>query len=383
MEQNFLWNFGKKQQDRTEALIQKAYHRTKKKRIVLHPEYLDDERLPEEERTRVLCEIFNRNIREKQLERIACHMAPILDGKSSPSHLLAYGPTGSGKTVTLLHCLSAFERICEKSSLPFRYRYVDLTTPKTVFGALNEVAMVLAASKRYRKGIALEHMEDKIIHALSCTSGYVCLLIDEIDNISTGMDKFLTFIGKTLPKKVNARMIYIFLTNRLDWESQADPRILSFLKKTDVIFEPYDAMDLQEILKLRVEKALDSKKVDQGAIEKIAALACRETGDARKAIELLARAVRVAEEGPGTLTEVEVDVAESLLEEDKTQTLTRALPKQQKAVLLACYMLVVSLLWGKKRVVSCRGDILILLLGDFVNGLGQSLRQPDRLHRAA
>jgi cell division control protein 6 len=130
-------------------------------------------------------------------------------------------------------------------------------------------------------------------------NGYVCLLVDEIDNISTGLDKFLTFIGKTLPEKVNARMIYLFLTNRLDWESQADPRVLSFLKKTDVIFEPYDAMDLQEILNLRVEKALDKRKVGQGAIEKIAALACRETGDARKAIELLARAVRVAEEGPG------------------------------------------------------------------------------------
>jgi len=116
-------------------------------------------------------------------------------------------------------------------------------------------------------------------------------------------------------------MIYLFLTNRLDWECQADPRVLSFLKKTDIMFEPYDAMDLQEILKLRVEKALDSRKVDQGAIEKIAGIACRETGDARKAIELLARAVRVAEEDPGTLTETEVDVAESLLEEDKTQTL--------------------------------------------------------------
>ena len=90
---------------------------------------------------------------------------------------------------------------------------------------------------------------------------------------------------------------------------------------------------------LRVEKALDIRKVDHGAIEKIAALACRETGDARKAIELLTRAVRAAEEGSGILTEIEVDLAESLLEEDKTQTLTRSLPTQQKAVLLACYLL--------------------------------------------
>ena len=50
----------------------------------------------------------------------------------------------------------------------------------------------------------------------------------------------------------------ILLTNRLDWDKTLDPRILSFLKKTDILFEPYDALDLLEILKLRMEKALDT-----------------------------------------------------------------------------------------------------------------------------
>jgi cell division control protein 6 len=33
-----------------------------------------------------------------------------------------------------------------------------------------------------------------------------------------------------------------------------DPRILSFLKKTDIFFDPYDVLDLLEILKLRLER---------------------------------------------------------------------------------------------------------------------------------
>lgn len=57
-------------------------------------------------------------------------------------------------------------------------------------------------------------------------------------------------------------------------------------------------------------------------------------------------------EGSGTLTEAAVDLAESLLEEDKTQTLTRALPKQQKAVLLACYLLL-----SETRRKLCTGDV--------------------------
>jgi len=97
-------------------------------------------------------------------------------------------------------------------------------------------------------------MQTKIINTISKMKGYLCFLIDEIDNIKPNPDLFLTFLAKTLPRKVSCRLLYIFITNRLDWEKTLDSRILSFLKKTDIIFEPYNAMDLLEILKLRSEK---------------------------------------------------------------------------------------------------------------------------------
>jgi cell division control protein 6 len=129
------------------------------------------------------------------------------------------------------------------------------------------------------------------------------------------------------------------LTNRLDWEKTLDPRILSFLKKTDIIFEPYDALDLLEILKLRAEKALRKNKVAPAALKKVAAYASRETGDARKAVELLAKAVKVAEETSGRLREKEVDIAEHRLEIDKSAELINALATQQRIALKACYSL--------------------------------------------
>ena len=57
------------------------------------------------------------------------------------------------------------------------------------------------------------------------------------------------------------------------------------------------------------------------ALKKIAAYASRETGDARKAVELLAKAVKVAEETSGFVSEKEVDIAEHRLEVDKTMEL--------------------------------------------------------------
>jgi cell division control protein 6 len=325
--------------DSTETLIESLHASRKKRSLVINPDYLDDEKLPEQDRTRVLREIFNRNIREKQLTRIISHLSPVLDNAHPPPALI-YGPTGSGKTVTMIHVLSTFEKVAEKHKIKLRYRYIDLTSPKTYFGALNEVAIALdGANRKYRKGIPIEYMQASIAKALSHYSGYLTLLIDEADNIRPNPDAFLTYLAKTLPRKVSCRLILILLTNRLDWEKTLDPRILSFLKKTDIIFEPYDALDLLEILKLRAEKALRIDRVEQAALKKVAAYASRETGDARKAVELLAKAVRVAEETSGHLGEKEVDIAESRLEVDKTVELINALATQQRLALQACYRL--------------------------------------------
>jgi len=173
------------------------------------------------------------------------------------------------------------------------------------------------------------------------------LLIDEADNILPNSDSFLTYLAKTLPRKISCRLILILLTNRLDLEKTLDPRILSCLKKTDIIFEPYDALDLLEILKLRSEKALLKDKVDEAALRKIAAYASRETGDARKAVELLAKAVKVAEETSGYLGETEVDIAESSLEVDKSTELINTLATQQRFALQSCYGLLKK---GAKKV---------------------------------
>jgi cell division control protein 6 len=141
--------------DSTESFIESLHTARKKRSLVLNPDYLDDEKLPEEEKTAVLKEIFNRNIREKQLSRIISHLTPLLDG-FHPSSALIYGPTGSGKTVTLIHVLSTFQRVANRSGIKFRYSYIDLTSPKTYFGALNEVAIALNSSNRkYRKGGSL------------------------------------------------------------------------------------------------------------------------------------------------------------------------------------------------------------------------------------
>lgn len=156
MSENVLWKTEEftasiSRPNSTEALIESLHARRKQRSLVINPDFLDDEKLPEEERTQVLQEIFNQNIRERQLARIISHLTPVLDSVHPPSALV-YGPTGSGKTVTLMHVLSSFEKVAAGRGIPFRYAYVDLTSPKTYFGALNELALALdSTDRRYRK----------------------------------------------------------------------------------------------------------------------------------------------------------------------------------------------------------------------------------------
>lgn len=321
----------------TESFLQNIFEKVSKRRIITNHELLNDENLIGTDRLPVLNEIFHRNIRSAQIERLGKMLSCLLGGRC-PSNMLIYGPSGAGKSVTCMHVLSTLASMCKQKKIPFRYFYIDLTSRQTCFGALNVIGRTLNESMRlYRKGIALNHMQSLVIDALSSYKGIIGIVVDEVDNIVSDGDAFYAFLAKTLPLQVNAQIFYIFLTNRVEWDRTIDPRILSVLKKTDVIFEPYDALDLVEILNLRVEKSLDRRKVDKAAIKKIAAYASRENGDARKAIELLSKSASYAEETSGRLGIDEVDEAEQLLEVDKTAEMIKSLAHHQKISLAACY----------------------------------------------
>jgi len=138
-----------------------------------------------------------------------------------------------------------------------------------------------------------------------------------------------------VPQQIPAKLILVLVSNRLDWPDQLDPRVKSFLRMNELIFEPYDAIDLQHILRIRIEKALVPDTVEQGVIERIAALASREHGDARKAVKLLAKSAYLAEKAGSKVTNDIVDQAAGQLETDRYLTLVRTGPRQMQAVMAA------------------------------------------------
>ncbi|MGA2497668.1 MAG: AAA family ATPase [Tepidisphaeraceae bacterium] len=300
--------------------------------IIRNRRYLDDEQLIRSEQLAVLDEIFNANVRDEELGELSSHFAGILRG-DHPCHLAIWGKTGTGKTLTLTYFLNLLAEMAQARSVPVRHEHLDLSTPRPCFRALNDLACLFNASKRYKKGISLEELMLRIEAALAEFRGYLILFIDEVDNVRRDRDAFLTFLVRRLPQRIQAKLILVLVSNRLNWPDHLDPRVKSFLKLNELIFKPYDALDLQHILRIRVEKALHEGAVEPGVIEKIAALASQDHGDARQAVGMLGKSAYLAEKAGSKITLAIVDEAATELGRDRYLTLLRSAPVQLQAAM--------------------------------------------------
>lgn len=300
--------------------------------IILNKKFLDDEQLDRKEQFEVLEEIFDVNVRDREIEELSSHFAAIFR-RGHPVHLSLLGKTGTGKTVTILYFLNLLKALCEKNSIPMRYIHLDLSIPKPCFRALNDLACLLDATKRYKRGISLDELMSRIEDKLKTYVGYFILFVDEIDHVRRDPDSFLKFIVRRLPQSVPLKLIVIFTSNRLSWQDNIDPRVKSFLKVNEVLFDPYNALDLEKILSIRISKALNKNMIEKGVVEKISAISSRTHGDARKAVELLSKSAQIAErQGTGITLEL-VDKALQEIEQDKYIAMIKSAPMQLQAVL--------------------------------------------------
>jgi cell division control protein 6 len=303
-------------------------------RIILDKRYLDDEQLGPTEKASILRVLYSHKIRENEFSKLNQHFAPLFAG-NQPYNLCIYGKPGTGKTVTARVFLGVLSELCDQRNISYKIVSLHLGTPKTPFQFLNDLACELNVSKKYRKGVAHDEFMNKIVDVLKNFTGYLIILVDEINNIKSDPDPVFQFLVRRLPTEINSKLILILISNKLDWTDGLDPRVKSFFKKEDIYFRPYNALDLQTILRLRVEKALNTSLVESGVVEKIAAWCSRDHGDARKAVALLAKASQIAEDRHTPVTLDCIDDAESSIEIDRYLEAADTFPKQYQVAFLS------------------------------------------------
>ncbi|MFP4190161.1 MAG: Cdc6/Cdc18 family protein, partial [Candidatus Woesearchaeota archaeon] len=133
-----------------------------------------------------------------------------------------------------------------------------------------------------------------------------------------------------------SQICIVGISNDMTFANELEPRVKSSLNEEDVTFSPYNAMQLQHILSERSKLAFNEGSIDDGVIEKCAAYAARDHGDARRALDLLRVAGEICERNnEEKITIDHIDISERKIEKDKVVDIVRSQPKQSQAALFS------------------------------------------------
>ena len=276
--------------------------------------------------------------RDKEINKIANILAPALK-QEKPSNLFIYGNTGTGKTLTVKHVIDNMEEVSRNKNIPLKIIY---TNCKLKGVADTEYRLISQLASFFGKtlpptGLPTDEIYKAFYDAVEKDKSVVLLVLDEVDQLikKTGDNIFynLTRINEELK---NSQITIVGISNNTTFIENIDPGVKSSLSEESILFAPYNALEMQKILKERTSKAFKENVVEQGVIEKCAAYAAREHGDARKVIELLRVAGEIAERTKSkTISTDHIDEAEERLEKEKIFDIVKTQPKQFQAVLFS------------------------------------------------
>ena len=169
----------------------------------------------------------------------------------------------------------------------------------------------------------------------------VVIMLDEIDKlVEKSGDDTLYNLSRMNSELENSRVSIIGISNDLKFTDFLDPRVKSSLGEEEIVFPPYDANQLQDILQHRAEDAFEGGSLSDGVIPLCSALAAQEHGDARRALDLLRTAGELAERDQiDDVEEDHVRQAQEKIELDRVVEVVRTLPTQSKIVLFATILL--------------------------------------------
>ncbi|MEK6849535.1 MAG: orc1/cdc6 family replication initiation protein [Nanoarchaeota archaeon] len=276
--------------------------------------------------------------RDIQISQVANVLAPALKGEK-PSNLFIYGKTGTGKTLVVKYTTDQIASISQQRTLPVKIVYINCKLKKV---ADTEYRLVAQLSKEFGKdvpptGLPTDEVYRIFFSALDRQKQIVILVLDEIDElIGKAGDELLYNLTRINQELKLAQISIVGISNDLSFTDNLDPRVKSSLSEEELVFAPYDALQLQDILRARSSVAFRQDGVEFGVIEKCAARAANDNGDARRALELLRVAGELADRtGAEKLGLQHLDQADETIEKDRMLELIRTQPKQHQATLYA------------------------------------------------
>jgi len=276
--------------------------------------------------------------RDKEIEQVASILAPCLRGDKT-SNLFVYGKTGTGKTLSIQYVKNELLKRVKDTGTKLRIEYLNCKLRKvadTEYRILAELIKKLGGDIP-ATGLPTESVYNKFVDMIDGEKQLLILILDEVDQaVKKISDNFLYNLTRLNSELANTQISIVGISNDLRFLDNLDPRVRSSLSEEELVFPPYNALQLQDILRNRSEQAFHKNTINPGVIEKCAAFAAREHGDARRALDLLRVAGELAErEGASKIKLNHIDMANNKIERDKILDVIESEPKQFQLVLLA------------------------------------------------
>ncbi len=271
--------------------------------------------------------------REGEIRRVASILAPALRGEK-PSNMFIYGLTGTGKTAVVRYVLSKLEASARESGSRVRGVYVNVRYRDTPYRVIADIGEAVGVRIPFT-GLSVGEVFGRIVKKIS-DQGYIYIVVlDEIDFlVKKRGDDVLYKLTRINSELSSSRISLVGITNSVDLIESLDPRVKSSLGEVELVFPPYNAEQLRDILESRAKEAFNPGVLEDEIIPLCAALAAREHGDARRALDLLRVAGEIAERlGDVRVTRDHVMRAREEIERDRVADVVRTLPLHSKLVL--------------------------------------------------
>jgi archaeal cell division control protein 6 len=277
--------------------------------------------------------------REDQIRVLGQAVAPVLKD-SRCSNIFIYGKTGTGKTAVTKFVLSHLESKAKEYGSAVKFCYVNCRMTGSEYRVFASLSQSLGLSIPFT-GLSAGEVFDRFRAGLDATRVIFIVVLDEIDALikerGDGILYELTRINEALHK---SKVALIGISNDLRLKEFLDPRVFSSLSEEEMVFRPYDASELRNILLERSKLGFFDGALSDSALNICSALAAAEHGDARRALDLLRVAGEVAERQGSTLvTEEHVREAEKHIEHNKIIEALKNSTLHSKLVLLSVYHL--------------------------------------------
>jgi len=293
-------------------------------------------------------ELPHRISEAKSISRI---LTPVLRNEK-PGNIFVYGSTGTGKTSVVRHVMRELNKIVsdpESNTAKALVKTVYMNC-RTGYGSKYQVLVrVLTDESLQSEGLKKKPLEDrknKDLVGISPTRLYeklkevvqennmsLIVVLDEVDTVRD-IDDLMYTLTRINDDIKGGRVSVVGISNRSSFKEMLDARSRSTLCEEELIFKPYNAHQLETILKQRVEIGLHSGAISEGNIKLIAAYAASTNGDARYALKLLQKAGELAESDARKAIKMEdVKAARTKVEEDIVSETVKNLPEHQQVVL--------------------------------------------------